>query len=202
MKDGLPLWRATQKADEPAGGAVPGPEVVAGGAEEASELSGFTLIGDGVSIAGEIAELVSRNTLFAELDQADIQDLARYLTLYRAPQGSVLLREGDHGDHLLLVVQGKIDVYKTDRANRQKLISTVLPGMTIGEMAVIDGELRFATCLATEPCVFAVLSRDDLARIISERPRLGSRILVQLLAMMNQRLRQTSGILVDYLKVS
>ena len=63
------------------------------------------------------------------------------------------------------------------------------------------GDPRSATCITAEPCTFAVLAREDLVRLIDEHPRLGSKILIQLLELMGQRLRQTGGILVNYLKV-
>ncbi|MBI2312226.1 MAG: cyclic nucleotide-binding domain-containing protein [Betaproteobacteria bacterium] len=162
----------------------------------------LVLIGDGSIMSDEIADMVGRIPLFSELDRQDIRDLATYLLLYKAKKGAVILREGEPGDYMLLVIHGTVDIYKSDRVQKQKRINTVTPGMTIGEMAMVDGEPRFATCVATEPATLAALSREGLVRIIDEKPRLGAKILVQLLAMMNQRLRHTSGILVDYLKVS
>lgn len=164
--------------------------------------SSFVLIGEGAVMAGQIAELVAHTRFFSGFEKADIEALAGFLKLYRAGKGGVILREGDPGDYMVLLIEGKVDILKSDTQHRQKLVSTVLPGTTIGEMAVVDGERRFATCVASEPTVFAVLSRDTLAHIIHDQPRLGVKILVQLLAMMSQRLRQTSGILVDYLKVT
>lgn len=171
------------------------------GPEHAAQDS-LVLIGDGTMMADEIADMVSRTPLFADLDKQDIHDLASYLLLYRAKKGAIILREGDLGDYMLLVIHGNVNVYKSDKVHKQKRIDTVSSGMTVGEMAMVDGEPRFATCVANDPVTLACLSREGLVRIIDEKPRLGSKILVQLLAMMNQRLRQTGGILVDYLKVS
>jgi CRP-like cAMP-binding protein len=61
-----------------------------------------------------------------------------------------------------------------------KHITTVKPGTIVGEMAVIDGEKRFATCIASEPSVLAVLTRDALVQIIDNEPKHGAKILVQL----------------------
>ena len=83
------------------------------------------------------------------------------------------------------------------RWNTPKLIATVDAGKTLGEMSMIDGEPRFATCVAAEPCVIAVLSRENLARIILEQPILGAKILMELVLMLSQRLRQTSVKLVS-----
>ena len=66
-------------------------------------------------------------------------------------------------------------------------------GKTLGEMSMIDGEARFATCVAAEPTVLAVLDRENLARIIVEQPMLGAKILMQLVLMLSQRLRSTSA---------
>jgi CRP-like cAMP-binding protein len=65
--------------------------------------------------------------------------------------------------------------------------------MTLGEMSMIDGEPRFATCMASQPTTFAVLTRDNMAKIILDHPSLGSKILVKMVTMLSQRLRQTSA---------
>jgi len=59
-------------------------------------------------------------------------------------------------------------------------------------MSMIDGEPRFATCIAAEPAMIAVLDRESLARIIVEQPLLGAKILMELVLMLSQRLRVTS----------
>ena len=68
----------------------------------------------------------------------------------------------------------------------------VQAGRTLGEMSMIDGEARFATCIATSPVLIAVLDRESLARIIVEQPLLGAKILMELVLMLSQRLRATS----------
>jgi CRP-like cAMP-binding protein len=67
------------------------------------------------------------------------------------------------------------------------------PGMTLGEMSMIDGEPRFATCMASQPTSFAVLTRDNMAKIILDHPGLGSKILIKMVTMLSLRLRQTSA---------
>jgi CRP-like cAMP-binding protein len=59
-------------------------------------------------------------------------------------------------------------------------------------MSMIDGEARFATCVAAEPTLIAVLHRESLARIIVEQPLLGAKILMELVLILAQRLRATS----------
>ncbi len=90
-------------------------------------------------------------------------------------------------------------MFKQDRWNAPRLIAVIAPGQSFGEMSMIDGEPRFASCIAAEPCMIAVLSRDSLARIILEQTTLGAKILMELVLMLSQRLRQTSSKLLAYM---
>jgi CRP-like cAMP-binding protein len=56
-------------------------------------------------------------------------------------------------------------------------------------MSLIDGEPRFASCVTLESSVFAVLDREALTRMLTEESRVGVKILVELLTLLNQRLR-------------
>ena len=100
---------------------------------------------------------------------------------------------------MMLVIEGRIEVLKRDRWNAPRLIAVLDPGKTVGEMSMIDGEPRFATCVAVERSLLAVLTRESLARIILEQPVLGAKILMELMLMLSQRLRQTSSRLVSYM---
>jgi len=150
----------------------------------------------------KILPLKQKTKLFGVLDRLDINLLASYMGLYRAKDKDIILSEGEDGDYMLLLVEGSVDILKQDTQHCMKLLTTIQPGMIVGEMAVVDGEKRFATCIAAEPSVFAVLTRDALVKIIDDEPKLGAKILVQLLAMMSEYLRETGGKLVGYLKVN
>ena len=124
---------------------------------------------------------------------AEARLLAHFMDVYQAPLGTEIIREGDGGDFMLMLIEGKVEVHKRDRWNVPQLIAVVDPGKTLGEMSMIDGEPRFATCIAAEPTVLAVLDRENLARIIVEQPMLGAKILMELVLMLSQRLRTTSA---------
>ena len=157
-------------------------------------------VGKGTAIAEEIYSLVGKSLFFAEFSREDIALLAGYMDVYRALPGEVIIREGDGGDFMLLIVEGYVDILKRGLRHEQQHMTTVGPGMTLGEMSMIDGEPRFATCIATEPAMIAVLHRDDMAKIILDHPSLGSKILVKLVSMLSARLRQTSARLLQYLE--
>lgn len=80
-------------------------------------------------------------------------------------------------------------------------MTSVAPGMTLGEMSMIDGEPRFATCIAMDVTTFAMLTRDAMVNIILEKPSLGAKILIKLVTMLSQRLRQTSARLLQFMEL-
>jgi len=165
-----------------------------------NDLQHLERAGKGTAIAEEIFALVGRSPFFAELSREDISIMAGYMDVYRAQAGETLIRENDGGDFMLLLVSGAVDIFKRGMSGEQQHMTNVGPGMTLGEMSMIDGEPRFATCIATEPTSFAVLHRDDMAKIILDHPSLGSKILVKLVSMLSARLRQTSARLLQYME--
>jgi CRP-like cAMP-binding protein len=69
-------------------------------------------------------------------------------------------------------------------------------------MSMFDGEPRFASCVTLEPCKMAVLSREALMQVLEDEPALGNRILLKLVQLLSDRLRQTSSKLVTYLEAA
>lgn len=162
--------------------------------------SGFRLMGAGAAFKEEICEMIAETQLFADFDWKDIEGLANYVQCYCVTAGSTVFSEGDAGSYMCLLVKGQIEVLKSDQDGKPHRIVLVARGKTIGEMSIIDGEPRSATCVASQESVLLVLTKDNFARIIHDRPGLAVHILAKLAKLMSQRLRGVSGQLVEYLE--
>ena len=156
------------------------------------QLAHLEYVGDATKFAAQIHALIPKCTLLENFAPAEIRLLAHFMSMYRAEPGVEIIREGDGGDFMLMIVEGQVEVHRRDRWNTQQLLAVVEAGRTLGEMLMIDGEARFATCIAVAPALIAVLDRENLARIIVEQPLLGAKILMELVLMLSQRLRATS----------
>jgi CRP/FNR family cyclic AMP-dependent transcriptional regulator len=163
------------------------------------QLAHLEYLGDATKFAAQIHALIPRCTLLENFSPEEVRLFAHFMNVYRGEPGMEIIREGDGGDFMLMVVEGKVEVHKRDRWNTPQLLAVVESGRTLGEMSMIDGEARFATCIAVEPTLIAVLDRESLARIIVEQPLLGAKILMELVLMLSQRLRATGGRLVGLL---
>src|SRR5262245_64438586 len=156
------------------------------------QLVQLEFLGDAAQFAAQMHALIPKCALLENFSGAEVELFAQFMSVYRAAPGAEIIREGDGGDFMLMVLEGKVEVHKRDRWNTPQLLAAVDAGRTLGEMSMIDGEARFATCIAAEPTLIAVLGREALARIIVEQPLLGAKILMELVLMLSQRLRATS----------
>jgi CRP/FNR family transcriptional regulator, cyclic AMP receptor protein len=160
--------------------------------ERPHQLAHLEYLGDASQFASRLHALIPKCALLENFSHAEVRQLAHFMQVYRAEPGMEVIREGDGGDFMLMIIEGKVEVRKQDRWNTPQMIAIVEPGKTLGEMSMIDGEARFATCVAIEPLLVAMLDRERLARIIIEQPMLGAKILMELVLMLSQRLRATS----------
>jgi len=163
-------------------------------------LDGLERLGEGTVLAPQIHEMIGHSRFFVDFSSDDMRMLGGFMQIFRAAPGNMIIREGDVDDYMLLIIHGKVDIVKTDKRGVTQAMTSVGPGMTLGEMSMIDGEPRFATCIAVEPTTFAVLSRDAMVRIILEQPSLGAKLLIKLVTLLSQRLRQTSSTLLHYME--
>ncbi|MCK9379862.1 MAG: cyclic nucleotide-binding domain-containing protein [Sulfuritalea sp.] len=154
-------------------------------------------LGDGLPFVGRIREIIEVIQLFEDFEPDELEGLARYMRCYRAPLGTEIICEGDAGDFMLLLLDGSVEIVKKDIRGLAQIMATAGPGKTLGEMSLIDGEPRFASCVALDSVAFAVLDREGLSRIITEEPRIGVKLLMELLMLLNQRLRSVSKQLMD-----
>jgi len=163
------------------------------------ELAQLTHAGDASQYSEQMRALIPTCTLLENFSPPEVRLLAQFMDVYRAAPGREIIREGGGGDFMVMILEGRVEVQKRNRWNEMQVIAEVGPGRTLGEMSMIDGEPRFATCVAIEPVVIAVMQRESLARIIVEQPLLGAKILMELVLMLSQRLRATSSRLVQVL---
>jgi len=163
---------------------------------------GLRPIGRASEYADEIHGLMSKTPLFSGLDVDETRKLGAFMYVYEAPAGVTIITEGETGDFMVLLMQGRVDVLRRNRYDFPARIAVAHAGHSLGEMSMFDGEPRFASCVTLEPSRIAVLTRDAMMLVLHDEPRLGNRILLKLVQLLSDRLRQTSARLVSYLEAS
>ena len=85
--------------------------------------------------------------------------------LVTIPAGRVILREGEPGDHMFVVMKGDLSI-----RIRDKVIARASSGDIVGEMALINRQTRSATVIAETDCVLADIDRSSFDSMLKYVP--------------------------------
>jgi CRP-like cAMP-binding protein len=134
-----------------------------------------------MSRRGEYLDLLARVPLFASCSRAELKALDANATFRSVGVGRELVREGETGDELFVLIDG------TARVNRGgKVVDQLGPGDFFGELALLDPAPRNATVTATSELDVLVIGRTQFETVLVKAPALTR----SLLAGMARRLRE------------
>jgi sulfate permease, SulP family len=96
--------------------------------------------------------------------------LRSHLERRSIPKGTVLIRQGDPPDDMFVLESGRLRVELITPEGERMRLSTVRPGVVVGEIALYTGAPRTADVVAETACVVLTLSRDSIERLESDEP--------------------------------
>lgn len=89
---------------------------------------------------------------FVGLTRRLMERLAAELEPVAFAQGEIIVEEGSLRGDAWIVATGQVSAWRATSAGRQEHLATFQPGTLFGHVAVLDGDLRTATCRAESPC--------------------------------------------------
>ena len=137
------------------------------------EEGGTVVMADIERTVSEIDTMLTlrRVPLFERLDPEDLQRIAATCLEREYPPETALVREGEIGDELIVIVEGTVRVVRAEPDGSVRLIRRYGPGDHIGELAVLRERPRVATVIAEGDGVRAqVINGESLKAILRERP--------------------------------
>ena len=212
--------------------------------EEQLDVAGLRVFGCCERLSAYGPDLLQNAPLLQDFTPAEADILGASMRLIRAEPGQVMMREGEVGDWMMLVLKGTVDVTKripppeagtlapaggpaepvepvaadaaaqpagadeapadadadaSDEAGISR-VAVLRRGAAIGDMSMLDGEPRYASCSAIEAVEAAALGRHAVALLIRDHPAVGAKLLVNITQLMAQRLRNISNQLVRSLQ--
>jgi CRP/FNR family cyclic AMP-dependent transcriptional regulator len=147
----------------------------------------------------EISSMLLDCDLFSQLSPAELHAAAHYFGVNKIAEDEIIFNEGDAGTFMCIVHSGNIAVFKANLNQEQVEMTRLGHGRALGEMAVLDGERRSATCQAAEDSILLTLSKEALDKMLEEHPRIGARVIRAIAVSLSRRLRMAVGQLVDHI---
>lgn len=131
--------------------------------------------------------------LFSALDAEAATALRASMVELRVARGDAIFSEGEPGDRMYVILDGKVKLGQTSTDGRESLLAVLGPGEVFGELSLFDPGPRTATATAVTDVVVIGLGHDNLRPWLAGRPEVAESLL-QALA---QRLRRTNETLAD-----
>ena len=133
-------------------------------------------------------EVVRRAPLFTALDEAAAISLRASMDTVKIAKGSILFKEGDDGEHLYVIIDGKLKLGTSSGDGRENLLSILGPGEMFGELSLFDPGPRTSTATAVTEAKLLSLSHEKVIPWLKQNPEVS----LQLLTRLSQRLRRTN----------
>jgi CRP-like cAMP-binding protein len=129
--------------------------------------------------------------LFANLEDSQLKSFLRYLEVVRFPQFSHIVRQGQRGDSMYVVVEGEVRVL-TIVDGKESILATLSAGDCFGEISLLDQGPRSADVIANRDSALLRLSNSAFERLVKEAPALSVPFLLALSRAVVHSIRHTN----------
>ena len=156
---------------------------------------------EGSSTAELAAELLIAPTALMQLTFEESLTVVSYMMPRRIAVGTTFIQEGDKSDtgYMVLLLEGEVTVESiVVSRNTPVTVSVLGPGSLIGEMGLVDGQARLASCTASTDVHCAILSREALEKMGDEDPKTAAKLMFAVSLRVAERLRDTTEKLKRY----
>ena len=159
----------------------------------------------GSETANLAAELLMAPTALMQLTVEDARVVVGYMQPKKIPKGTIFISEGDtrYTDFMMLLLDGEVTVETIVVSRQQPITVTVLGrGSLIGELALLDGEPRHASCTATSNLRCAILTRQALEQLMNNNPAVAAKLMLAVSSRIAARLRENADKLKMYVQLT
>ncbi len=129
--------------------------------------------------------LLERTPLFSDLATETIDQLSRRALIREVRRGEVLFNQGDPSDCLYILVEGTLTISLISEGGREMIFQVSVPGDIFGEISLLDGLPRSATCTMRDHGRVLALRRSDFVPLLDD-PGTARAIIQALCALLRQ----------------
>lgn len=115
-----------------------------------------------------LMDVISKIPFFAPLQETESEELAEDATMHVFSAGEMIIREGDPGRSVYVILDGRVRVFTRDDDDNELELATLGVGQFFGEMSFISDEPRSSSVAALELSVVVELSYDSMAKVIEQ----------------------------------
>ena len=88
--------------------------------------------------------LLAQTPLFSQFSADELNRLVGFMRVERYPARRVLVRKGDPGTSMMVVLEGRVQICTRSEEGKEFVVNIINPGEVFGEIALLDGSDRTA----------------------------------------------------------
>jgi CRP-like cAMP-binding protein len=146
--------------------------------------------------------LLEKVPLFSGLNPAQLRQVAALTEARQFPPSVFIFREGEPGDVMYGIVQGKVRISKQVPGIGEEALAILEPGQYFGEMALIEDSPRSADAIAHGACQVWTLERAKLEQLMFTDKELAYSLLWSFVRTLSERLRETNDKIKAFFAIS
>ena len=137
-------------------------------------------------------EQLSKVEIFTGLTPDALELLARVSTEEVHASGDVVFRQGEPGDKLYLILEGRVRISRTVPGMGEEALAILNAGDVFGEMALLDEAPRSADAWVHERCKLLAIPRPGFEDLLFMHKDLAYEVLWNVIRTLIRRLRETN----------
>jgi ATP-binding cassette subfamily B protein len=137
--------------------------------------NGMSVSADGELLVTDTSAL-REVPLFKDLDESYLKDISGMFITARVPASRTIIEEGDEGYRFYIIIRGKVAVTVTDDDDNTLHVATLEDGDYFGEIALIADIPTTASVVTLTPCIFLILQREQLHKLMRQHDGLGAQL--------------------------
>ena len=139
------------------------------------------------------ADVVEKSPLFRGLKAGEVKKVALLGTVSHHQAGDHILRQGEEGDHMLVLLSGAARIEASDAASgRTREIGKVAPGDVVGEVAFFTKARRTASIIATEGGETLHIDAARMRRVAARYPKIAAKVYANLAELMGGKVERAT----------
>ena len=151
---------------------------------------------------GDVTELLKTVSIFHDLDDEELAQLADVCKQETFVSGEYIFREGEHGNRLYLIVEGGVRISRDVPGSGEEALAVLKPGALFGEMAVFDRTERSTHAISNGGTTALTISRADFEMLLDFNREMAYKVLWACVRLLSARLRSTNDSLRSFLAMS
>ncbi len=141
----------------------------------------------------EKLRLLSMVDILEPLSREEINELSIRVPDTYFQRGQILYTPQEKSEALFMLKKGRVRIYRVGPDGREFTLAVVGAGMVFGEMSLTAQRLENAYAEAMEPVVICKMRRDDLERLVMDKPQVGLKVM----SVLSERLSLAEDLMED-----